>query len=470
MSSPPASPSGDGGSRISGSPTAGGSRDERGAFLPFADIRRITRKATPPNGEIDEEAVQGLVSEARGDRWKRAKREAMAGDDLLTEMAKQGFQAYPHKNRVELPCTMKVEPKPLPVSDVRDWSELPLDALSAIFMKLGTIEILMGAGLVCHSWLVAAKSPELWRFVDMTRHKLVFSKPENVMCQMAKVAIDRSDGRMESFLVQKFVTSELLNYIASRCNSLKSIRLIGACYFWDDEDVVIKLAAKCPMLEEIEYSGQKLTWDFFKGIGAARPGLKRLRVCLPWYDSDSIEHEIRMEQQQSDEEEEEEEEEPYEVWEARHNEEAFAIAESLHELRLLQMAGYGLTKKGVYAILEGCPHLEFLDLRECGHLQVNAELRARCAKIKHVRLPGGWPHVHCPELDIIEEDEGEVTELPDLYELEAQALRNGAAMDNAAMDNDDYGENYWEDYSLPSSPDSPVPTYSMDDPRYYWEL
>ncbi|CAM0911029.1 unnamed protein product [Alopecurus aequalis] len=318
-----------------------------------------------------------------------------------------------------LPCTMEVEPSTLPLSDVRDWSELPLDALSAIFMKLGTIEILMGAGLVCRSWLLTAKSPELWRFVDMTRHKVVFSKAENVMCKMAKVAIDRSDGRMESFWAQKFVSSELLDYIASRGNSLKSIRLIAPGYFWDDEDAVARLAAKCPMLEEIEYSHQKQLGYFFKQIGTVRPELKRLRIHTTWYDSDAMEREMKMEQD--------------------------------------------LTKKGVYAILEGCPHLECLDLRDCGYLKVDDELLARCAKIKHVWLPGRWPHVHCPDLRTIGEKEGEVIEFSDLYEMEARALR-----DEGAMQDDSYGDNYWEDYSPPSSPDTPdLPNVTCDDTRYY---
>ncbi|KAM0858901.1 hypothetical protein ACQ4PT_047573 [Festuca glaucescens] len=383
-----------------------------------------------------------------------------------------------HKNRPEpttvplpckvLPCTMEVEPKALPVFDVRDWSEIPLDALSTIFMKLGTIEILMGAGLVCRSWLVTAKSPELWRFVDMTRHKVVFSKAENVMCKMAKVAIDRSDGRMESFWAQKFVSSELLDYIASRGKSLKSIRLIAPGYFWDDEDAVARLAAKCPMLEEIEYSHQKQPGYFFKQIGAARPELKRLRIHMDWYDSDAIKHEMMMKQRQNDDDDEEEEEEPYEAWEARHNEEAFAIAENLHELWLLQLAGNSLTKKGVYAILEGCPHLECLDLTDCGHLKVDDELVARCATINHVWLPEHWPHVRCPDLRTIGEKEGEVIELPDVYEIEARMLRDRGAMEEGAMEDDGYGDNYWEDYTPPSSPDSPdLRNVTCDDTRYY---
>ncbi|KAM0858900.1 hypothetical protein ACQ4PT_047573 [Festuca glaucescens] len=484
MADAPASPAAAGGSHDSGIPAAGGVR-ERERFLPVADVSRIMRKAIPPNGKIDQdakEAVQELVSEfiafltsEASDRCKREKREALTGDDPLWAMATLGFQdyiqpvkLYLHKYREVLPCTMEVEPKALPVFDVRDWSEIPLDALSTIFMKLGTIEILMGAGLVCRSWLVTAKSPELWRFVDMTRHKVVFSKAENVMCKMAKVAIDRSDGRMESFWAQKFVSSELLDYIASRGKSLKSIRLIAPGYFWDDEDAVARLAAKCPMLEEIEYSHQKQPGYFFKQIGAARPELKRLRIHMDWYDSDAIKHEMMMKQRQNDDDDEEEEEEPYEAWEARHNEEAFAIAENLHELWLLQLAGNSLTKKGVYAILEGCPHLECLDLTDCGHLKVDDELVARCATINHVWLPEHWPHVRCPDLRTIGEKEGEVIELPDVYEIEARMLRDRGAMEEGAMEDDGYGDNYWEDYTPPSSPDSPdLRNVTCDDTRYY---
>jgi hypothetical protein len=249
---------------------------------------------------------------------------------------------------------------------------------------------------------------------------------------------------------------------------LKSIRLIAPGYFWDDEDAVVRLAAKCPMLEEIEYSHQQQPAYFFKQVGTVRPELKRLRIHMDWYDSDAIKHEMMMEQRQDDDEEEEEEEEPYEAWEARHNEEAFAIAENLHELRLLQMAGNSLTKKGVYAILEGCPHLECLDLTDCGHLKVDDELVARCAKINHVWLPGHWPHVRCPDLHTIGEKEGEVIELPDVYEIEARMLRDTGSMEEGAMEDDGYGDNYWEDYTPPSSPDSPdLRNVTCDDTRYY---
>ncbi|TKW08509.1 hypothetical protein SEVIR_6G032600v4 [Setaria viridis] len=265
---------------------------------------------------------------------------------------------------------MDVEPSLLTVSSVRDWSELPLDALSTIFMKLGTIEILMGAGLVCRSWLAAAKSPELWRFVDMTGHKMVnnmVNGDPGILCAMAKVAIDRSDGQMESFRAQLFVTSELLDYIESRANSLKSIQLTNCWYLWTQK--LSRFASKCPLLEEIEFSYQKMLPELIRHLGSVHPNLKCLRISLPsiWQNG------VHMEYDES--------------WEAGKNEEAFAIAESLHELRFLQMAGRCLSNDGVYAIIQGCPHLECLDITKCCHVYVNDELRAHCAKIKCVLFP-----------------------------------------------------------------------------------
>lgn len=98
----------------------------------------------------------------------------------------------------------------------RDWSELPVDALSSVFAKLGAVEILMGVGLVCRSWLHAAGMPELWRSVDMASHKLVEMIRSEALRAMAKVAVDRSGGQLQVFVGKRFVDDELLKYIGDR--------------------------------------------------------------------------------------------------------------------------------------------------------------------------------------------------------------------------------------------------------------
>jgi hypothetical protein len=81
--------------------------------------------------------------------------------------------------------------------------------------KLDLFDILMDAGLVCHSWLRAAKAPSLWRRVDMASHKLVEEKyrsgDSGVLCAMAKLAVDRSGGQLQEFSGSRFPTTELLN-------------------------------------------------------------------------------------------------------------------------------------------------------------------------------------------------------------------------------------------------------------------
>jgi len=99
----------------------------------------------------------------------------------------------------------------------RDWSELPLDALVQVFARLGPVEILMGSGLACRSWLRAAREPELWRFVDMVSHRVVEEMDGDVLRAIAEVAVDRAGGKMEAFSGKYFVTDDLLKYIGDRC-------------------------------------------------------------------------------------------------------------------------------------------------------------------------------------------------------------------------------------------------------------
>ncbi|XP_044430145.1 uncharacterized protein [Triticum aestivum] len=65
---------------------------------------------------------------------------------------------------------------------------MPLDALACVFAKLGAVELLMGAGLVCCSWLHASKSPELWRAVVMSHPPDTPEGTEAFLRAIAKVS------------------------------------------------------------------------------------------------------------------------------------------------------------------------------------------------------------------------------------------------------------------------------------------
>ncbi|KAF8662517.1 hypothetical protein HU200_056112 [Digitaria exilis] len=110
------------------------------------------------------------------------------------------------------------KPAPEP-AQARNWSELPRDAIASVFAKLGAVEILMGAGLVCHSWLDAAMVPYLWRSIDMASPNTVVVKEkcgsghEDVLRAMAKKAVDRSAGQLEVFIGEYFVDVALFKYI-----------------------------------------------------------------------------------------------------------------------------------------------------------------------------------------------------------------------------------------------------------------
>ena len=70
------------------------------------------------------------------------------------------------------------------------------------------------------------------------------------------------------------------------------------------------------------------------------------------------------------------------------DDEALAIAKNVPELRHLLLNGNRVTNDGLQAILDGCPHLESLDLRKCFNVTLSGNLGKRCAEwIKNLRHP-----------------------------------------------------------------------------------
>ncbi|VAI28470.1 unnamed protein product [Triticum turgidum subsp. durum] len=134
-----------------------------------------------------------------------------------------------------------------------DWSKLAQDALCLVFVKLGAVEVLTGAGLVCRSWLQAAKLPDpLWQSLDMDHlHSKLPLKNKPNLRAMAKEAVDRASGRLEAFTAEWFVDDELLGYIASRSPSLRSLKLVDCSI---TNGVLMDLLDCCPYLEVLYVS------------------------------------------------------------------------------------------------------------------------------------------------------------------------------------------------------------------------
>ncbi|TVU43188.1 hypothetical protein EJB05_09633, partial [Eragrostis curvula] len=252
----------------------------------------------------------------------------------------------------------KMEAPPAP--DARDWSALNVDALSLIFTKLGAIEVLMGAGLVCHSWLDTAKLPDMWRSVDMSNHNVVETMPDSVLHCMAKVAVDRSCGQLEAFAGKRFVNANLLKYIGDRAPSLKRLRLIS-CKI--NNVGFMDAIKKFPLLEDLELSLCPYVFgkDSFETIGMSCTHLTCFKWCM-----DGV-HRFKGNYNYM-------------------NMEAMGIT-TMTKLCSLQIFGSRLNNCGLAAILDNCPNLESLDIRYCFNVKEDGALHEKCAGIRSLRLP-----------------------------------------------------------------------------------
>lgn len=85
--------------------------------------------------------------------------------------------------------------------ETRDWAELPLDALLAVFHKLDHADVFLGVELVCRPWCRAAREePGLWRRVNLRRRVRTSLSSPRVNCEaMAYAAVRRGAGWCDAF-------------------------------------------------------------------------------------------------------------------------------------------------------------------------------------------------------------------------------------------------------------------------------
>ncbi|CAN6569070.1 unnamed protein product [Malus baccata var. baccata] len=147
--------------------------------------------------------------------------------------------------------------------------------------------------------------------------------------KMCRHAVDSSCGNLVEVKFDDFNdAATVLEYIADSSSRIRSLRLVNSAV------ELGKVASKLPLLEYVEIS----LYHGLSQIGC--------------------------------------------------NDDALAIAGTMHGLQHLQIIGNLLTDGGLRKILDCCPRLVSLDLRCCFNLDLDGDLRMRCAEgIRTLWLP-----------------------------------------------------------------------------------
>ncbi|WCJ33225.1 RNI-like superfamily protein [Euphorbia peplus] len=239
----------------------------------------------------------------------------------------------------------------------RNWLDLPKDVTMSILLRLGGLDILTSVERVCSTWRNICMEPSMWRKIDMNYYGDSWDGEESV-ADLCRRAVDRSAGGLTSIIIEYFESDELLHYIADRSQHLKVLRLVS-CYNISEEGFC-EAVAKLPLLEELEISLCNLSKISLAAAGSNCPLLKSLKLNTQGYKVPRVEC----------------------------NEEALVIAEKMPGLCQLQIFGNKLTNEGLQAILDGCQHLESLDIRQCFNVILEGDLKRICSeRIKDLRSP-----------------------------------------------------------------------------------
>ncbi|KAG6691939.1 hypothetical protein I3843_10G084900 [Carya illinoinensis] len=297
-------------------------------------------------------------------------------------------------------------PPPLLSADqYRNWLDLPREVTASILRRLDVIEILTSAQKVCMLWRSICKDPSMWRMINMGYVRNRWSLPYD-LDQMCRHAVDLSCGQLVGIKLGWVCTVPLLEYITESSSRLRYLE-VAWCYILSVKEWC---EANIPLLEELELSDCCLgTETVLKAVGRSCPHLKSLKLRSKYYWGDPFKG--------------------CDLW-------AVTIAENMPGLVSLLLVGNELTNDGLQAILDGCPHLQSLELIwRCRHVSMEGDFGRKCSeRIKNFRF-------HCfsdQEFEKILKDGG-------YYNYEEDDCND---YENFGLDQDieDYLEDYFNAY------------------------
>ncbi|KAL8468594.1 hypothetical protein ACS0TY_031693 [Phlomoides rotata] len=248
------------------------------------------------------------------------------------------------------------------------WIDLLGDVTANILRRLDVIEILESAQKVCTTWQRVCLDPTMWRVIHILRKlypcfqiTCLHNRRDMCLC-----AVGRSQGQLLDLSIENFGDDELLNYIVDRSSDLKRLTL-HACS-WLTRKCLVEAVKKLPLLEELQLTIlPSVKAADVEAIGISCPMLKSFTFNRNGFSNPSV---------------------IYNLDEPNRNKYALAIAENMPNLCHLRFIGNTIDNEGLESILDGCPNLESLDLRQCFGLDLQQGLGKRCSKqIKHLKSP-----------------------------------------------------------------------------------
>lgn len=220
------------------------------------------------------------------------------------------------------------------------WDELLPDALGLIFKKLPLSEVLTVVPSVCKTWRRTVMGPYCWQDIDIEEWSRS-SKPE-VIDRMLRLLITRSCGSLRKLCVTGLTDDQSLSFVANNTQSLQTLRL-PRCEIHDS--IMIHTAKMFANLTVLDLSYcLNIGVGALEAIGNNCKFLTTLRRVM---------HPLEV------------------IDKLSQVDEALVIANTMPQLKHLEIAYLLVNTPSVMEIINKCKNLELLDLRGCW--EVNLE-------------------------------------------------------------------------------------------------